>query len=42
MQFGSVDGGEDGKHNDVCFVEIFKIFTRQDVYFFGMESSDRV
>ena len=29
LEFGSFNGGEDSKRNDVCLVEIFKIFAMQ-------------
>ena len=29
VEFGSFDGGEDGKHNSVSFVEVFDIFATQ-------------
>ena len=38
MNNGSLDGGEDGKHNDVSFVEISKSFVKQDVFFYGRVS----
>ncbi len=42
MEFGSLDGGENGEHSGVGRVEISKIFAMQDVFFFGMASFDNV
>ena len=36
------DGGEDGEHNGVGFVEIFATFVMQDTGLFGSTSLDRV
>ncbi len=36
MEFSSCDGGEGGKHTDIRFVEISKIFTMLDTILFGM------
>ena len=36
MEFGSLDGGDDGKHN-ADFVEISKIFATQNAIFYGAE-----
>ena len=39
--FGLFDGGDDGEHNDVGFVEVTEIFLTQNAFFFGTESFDR-
>ena len=44
MEFCSLDGGKDGEHSVVSFVEIFIIyaFATQETFFFGMEQFERV
>ena len=42
MKLGSFDGGEDGEHTDVGFVQIPKIFVTYDTIFFGAEPFERV
>ena len=42
MEFGSLDDGEDGEHNDVGFVEISKILTLQNAFPYGAVSFDKV
>ena len=42
MDFDSFDGGEEDKHISDRFVEISKIFARQDAFFFGKEPFDKV
>ena len=42
MEFGSLDGGEDGEHNGVDFVEISKMSAMQDAFFIETEPFDRV
>ena len=42
MEFGSLDGGEDGEHHGVGFVKISKISVTQIAFFFGTESFDRI
>ena len=42
MEFALLDGEDDGKHNDVSFVEISKILEMQDAFFFETEQFDRV
>ena len=37
MQFGPLDGGEDGKYDGVGLAEISEIFIIQDDFFFGMQ-----
>ena len=40
MEFGPLDGGEDGEHNGVGLVEISNIFGMECRYFFDMVSFD--
>ena len=40
MKYGSLDGGEDGKHTGVGFVAILKISGTLDIFFFGKTSLD--
>ena len=40
MKFGLFDGEENRKHNDISFVEIFKISVTQDGFCNGMASFD--
>ena len=40
MGFGSLNGGEDGEHTGVSFVEISKIFPTHDEFFIGMTPFD--
>ena len=42
MEFGSFDGGRDGEQNGVSFVEISKIFAKQNANIFGMISFGKV
>ena len=42
MAFGPTDGEEDGEHDEVDFVQIFKIFAMQDALFVGPELFDIV
>ena len=42
MEFGLLDGGGDGEHNGVGFVDIFEIYATQDAFFFGMDAFSRV
>ena len=42
MEFGSLDGGEDGKYSGVSFVVISKIFSVHDASFLGIERFDGV
>ena len=42
MEFGSLDDGDDGEHNDISLVEISKIFAMQDAGFFSNKMIDRV
>ena len=37
-----VDGGEDGKHNGIGFVDISKILAMEDASFYRTESFNRV
>ena len=37
MEFGLLDGREDGEYNSVDFMEISKIFVMQDAFSFGTE-----
>ena len=39
MEFGLFDGGEDGEDNSVGHVEMCKIFTTQDAFFFEQNHS---
>ncbi len=41
MPFISLDGEENGKHNDVGFVEISKIFATLDAFILGRVALDR-
>ena len=41
MDFCSLDGGENGEHNGVGFVEISQIFAMKDVFFFETDASNR-
>ena len=41
MEFGSLDGGEDGEHG-VGFMEITKIFMSHEAFFFRIMSFDRL
>ena len=40
MKFGSLDGRDDDEYNCVGFVEIFRIFAKQDEFLFGVEPFD--
>ena len=40
--FDSVDGGEDGEHTGVDFVEMSKMYAMPDACYFGTESFDRL
>ncbi len=42
MKYGSLYGREDGEHNDVAFVGIYKIIQTQDVFRFGTEQFERL
>ena len=42
MESGSLDGGDDGKHNGVCFVKLSDIFTTHDAFSFEIEQVDIV
>ena len=42
MEFGQLDGGDDGEHSGVSFVEISRIFATQDALFYGVELVDEV
>ncbi len=42
MEFGSLGGGEDAKHNGVGFADISELFAMQLVFLFGTELYDRV
>ena len=41
MEFGSLNGGEDGEYTGAGFVTISQIFVMGDEFFFGMESFDK-
>ena len=42
LEFCSLDGGDDGEHNGVVFVEISEILVKQKTVFFGIGSFDRI
>ena len=42
MESSSLDGGDDGEHNGVDFVEISTIFATQGAFFFGTELFNRI
>ena len=42
MQIGSSDGGHDGEHKDVRFVEKFNTLSTQDELFNGRVSFDKL
>ena len=42
MEFGSIDGGKDGKHNHVSFVETSHTFDKQIEFFIGTASFDGI
>ena len=39
--FGLLDGGEDDEHCGVGFMEILRIFAKQDEFLFGTERFDK-
>ena len=41
MKCGSFNGGDDGEHKGLSFVEISKIFAVLDTFFSGPDSFDR-
>ena len=42
MEFGWLDGGNDGEHDGVGFFEISKIFVARDEFFFETEPFELV
>ena len=42
MEFGSFNGGEDGKHNYAGLVGLFNILARQNAFFFETKPFDYV
>ena len=41
MEYGLLDGGEDGEHNGLGFCVISRTFAMQDAIFFGTKLFDR-
>ena len=42
IEFDSHDGGEDGEHTDVSFMQISRIFAKEHAFFFGMKKMKKV